>query len=360
MGINDSTVSKQWSNRPDDQRFLTVDDLYAAVSTRRQESKVHDVALDVMQVRATDAGEMALYDGTGTQGGLLSNWSFGQLCARAKAPAGYLRTLPAELAAIPLQWSMEMHESAGEEGNDAKILVRRNGDTRVTAVTSPTYGRIWDSEVVQAIRNGVDLTRWKVPAASYSATDPKRATTLYASDRDVFVFLVCEDAVEAGGEVLRRGFYVENSEVGAATLSISTFTYDYVCDNRIIWGQKNFRQLKIRHTSGAPSRFVNTAVPQLNSYAQSSANEIRDTVTAAKARVVGKDKKSVVEWMRARGFTAGLAGRAFDAAENDPRRYDPTTVWGIVQGVTDVAHEITHTNDRVDVETRAGELLENL
>ena len=337
MGINDNTVSKQWASRPDDQRFLTVDDLYMAVSNRRQESKVHDVALDVMQVRATDAGEMALYDGTGTQGGLLSNWAFGQLCARAKAPAGYLRTLPAELAAIPLQWSMEMHESAGEEGNDA-----------------------WDVEVVQAVRNGVDLSRWKVPAASYSASDPKRATTLYASDRDVFVFLVCEDAVEAGGEVLRRGFYVENSEVGAATLSISTFTYDYVCDNRIIWGQKNFRQLKIRHTSGAPSRFVNTAVPQLNSYAQSSADEIRDTVTAAKARVVGKDKKSVVEWMRARGFTAGLAGRAFDAAENDPRRYDPTTVWGIVQGVTDVAHDIAHTNDRVDVETRAGELLEGL
>ena len=28
--MNDTTVNKQWSNRPDDQRFLTVDDLYGS------------------------------------------------------------------------------------------------------------------------------------------------------------------------------------------------------------------------------------------------------------------------------------------------------------------------------------------
>ena len=50
---------------------------------------------------------------------------------------------------------------------------------------------------------------------------------------------------------------------------IATFTYDYVCDNRIIWGQRNFRELKIRHTSGGPHRFVANAVPQLTAYAES-------------------------------------------------------------------------------------------
>lgn len=38
----------------------------------------------------------------------------------------------------------------------------------------------------------------------------------------------------------------------------------------------------------------------------------------------------------------------------------PRTVWGLVQGVTDVAHDITHTDARTDLESKAGSLLESL
>ena len=33
---------------------------------------------------------------------------------------------------------------------------------------------------------------------------------------------------------------------------------------------------------------------------------------------------------------------------------NPRTVWGLVQGVTDYAHEIKHTDTRVDLERKAG------
>lgn len=359
---NDMTVSQQWANRPDDQRFLTVADLYAKVQSRRNECTVRDVALDAMKLATTDDGEgLMLTDGAGEVAGLLNHWSFGQLCQRAKAPAGYLRTLPAQLAAIPLQWSMERHEMATDEGNDGKLLVRKNGHTFVSAITSPTYGRIWDADVVGAVMRNVDLSKWTVPSASYSATDPKRATTLYASDRDVFMFLVNEEnEIEADGERLKRGFYVYNSEVGSSLFGIATFTYDYVCDNRIIWGQKNFTELKIRHTSGGPHRFIAKAAPQLAAYANSATADVAATIKVAKATEVGKDRKSVQEWMRARGFTTQIAGRAYDAAEADPRSYNPRSVWGLVQGVTDIAHEVSNTDARTDLEAKAGALLEAL
>ncbi len=54
------------------------------------------------------------------------------------------------------------------------------------------------------------------------------------------------------------------------------------------------------------------------------------------------------------------ARKAYDAAERDKRGYNPRTVWGLVQGATDMAHEIAHTNDRVAIEARAGTLLETL
>lgn len=357
---NDMRASNEWASRPMDQRFLTLDDLYAKVAARREISRTADVALDVMTVQPTDSGEIALVDRSGVSG-LLTHWSFGQLCTRAGAPASYLRKLPAELACIPLQWSLETHETTEDEGNDARILVAQNGATHVRAITSTTYGRIWDVDVVQAIRNSVDPAVWKVPSASYSARDPKRATTLYASDRDVFIFLVNEaNAVEVGGERVNRGFYVWNSEVGNSSFGIACFTYDYVCDNRIIWGQKDFREMTIRHTAGGPHRFAEKAVPQLNAYAQSSAVAMVDTIAKAKAREVGKDRKSVIDWMKARGFTAKVAGKAYDAAEADPRGYNPRSVWGLVQGVTDVAHDLSHTDTRLELEDRAGSILNDI
>jgi len=355
--MNSMILNQQWSTRPSDQRFLDLESLYQSVASRRQLSSVADVALDAMQVRPTDDGALTLTDRDG-RGGLLNNWTFGQLCQRAKAPAGYLRTLPPHLAAIPLQWSLETHEGS-DESNDAKLLI--HGGTSINAITSPTYGRIWDLDVVKAIRRSIDPTVWKVPAASYSAKDAKRATTLYASDRDVFIFLVSENAIDAGGgDVVNRGFYVWNSEVGSSTFGIATFTYDYVCDNRIIWGQANFSEIKIRHTSGGPHRFVAQATPQLAAYANAATGDTVATIKAAKAREVGRDKKSVIEWMKARGFTAAVAGKAYAAAENDPRGYNPRTVWGLVQGVTDVAHDVGHTDDRVSIETQAGRLLQSV
>lgn len=361
---NDMTVSNQWASRPDDQRFLTLDDLAAKVNARRAECSVRDVALDAMEVRPSDDEKgLILTDGRDVTG-LLNHWSFAQLCARAKAPAGYLRTLPAQLAAIPLQWSMETHETDGDEGNNAKIMVRQNGDTWVSAITSPTYGRIWDGGsdgVVEAIRRNINPDEWKVPSASYSASDPRRATTLYASDRDVFIFLVNEGHdIEVEGERLKRGFYVSNSEVGSRTFKIATFTYDYVCDNRIIWGQREFRELTIRHTSGGPHRFVAQAVPQLAAYVDSSTEGAAATIRKAKATEVGKDRAAVLSWMRDRGFTVPTARKAYDAAERDPRGYNPRSVWGLVQGVTDAAHDVAHTDERTDLETRAGAMLDTL
>ncbi len=85
---------------------------------------------------------------------------------------------------------------------------------------------------------------------------PKRATTLYASDRDVFIFLVDKRnpvAVHVGSEVRRlfRGFMVWNSNVGHHRFGMLTFLYDYVCDNRMVHGAREMKALAIRHTKFA-------------------------------------------------------------------------------------------------------------
>jgi hypothetical protein len=133
-----------------------------------------------------------------------------------------------------LQWCID---NGGRE--ELLVLGQSNGEHHVRSLTSTTYGRIWDEDVVKSVIRMNTDGRWKVPAASYTNANPKRATTLYASDRDVFVFLVDPDhPIEVPGESgpLFRGFFLSNSEVGSATCSLTCFLYRYVCDNRIVWG----------------------------------------------------------------------------------------------------------------------------
>jgi hypothetical protein len=233
-------------SRPDDQRYLSLDELYTAVVQRKRESwtvaprcdellVVHggmkglDQLGDGLQGRLGDDGlALVAMDPTKGEARTLtpSHWSFGQLCSYAKSPASFLRELPAAKSADILQYRLE-HAAAREE---VMLLGHSNGEDGLRAVTSPSYGRIWDHEIVDIVRKMNGDGRWQIPAATYATRNPKRATTLYASDRDIFIFLVDPaNPVEVGTESLFRGFFLANSEVGSAKFKLTTFLYRYVC-----------------------------------------------------------------------------------------------------------------------------------
>jgi hypothetical protein len=299
---------------------------------------------------------LALREADSRMAAPLNNWAFGQLCARAKVPAHYLRTLPPAVAAGPLNYSMQHNH----EDREAKVLLRQHDkEWGVKAVTSLSYGRIYDADVSGSIIANVDLDKWKVPSASYAKHDPKRATTLYASDRDMFVCLVNDSApVELpGGDKLFRGFIVRNSEVGASIFELLLFYYDYICDNRLIWGGVEVERVSIRHTSGGPGRYIAEATPMLNRYVESKQAPVLDMVKKASAMVVGKTKQEVGAWVQGKGFTAGQAAKSWALVEEDPRRLNPMSLWGVVQGLTGAAHEVKWNDDRMDLERKAGALL---
>ncbi|MES2562205.1 MAG: fumarate hydratase, partial [Pseudomonadota bacterium] len=50
--------------------------------------------------------------------------------------------------------------------------------------------------------------------------------------------------------------------------------FDYVCKNRMVWGAEGFREIKIRHTSGAPDRWVEQVLPALKNYAHGSTDNV--------------------------------------------------------------------------------------
>ena len=355
-----STASAQWAHRPDDERYLTLDSLAQAVESRRARStETRGVALEHFDVEASGK-EIVLYSkdaGVSASGAKLTHASFGQLCQRAAVPAQYLRKLPADLAAVNLSWSMGQAEA-----QDAKLLLTAptsgEGMADVRCLTSASYGRIWDADIVRAVQRNCS-PEWKIPAASYATRDPKRATTLYASDRDVFIFLVDDsrpiDVPNEPDHMMFRGFYVSNSETMHGSFVLASFLYDYVCDNRNIWGIKNFNELRIRLTSGAPDRWLRDARPMLTKYLEAGTQETADVIRRAQETKLAENVKLLREKLAVLKFNKGQIQGAIDYAESMPG--NPLSLWNVEQGLTAVARDIPNTDDRLDVETRAGKLM---
>ena len=257
-----------------------------------------------------------------------------------------------------------------------KTLEIENGRLELRAVTGPDYGRIFDSELIDAVQkiagNGTGDTRWKVPGVldwSTSIYNPnvdisKDTTTLYASDRDIFVFLVDDlNPIEAGrlpnGEpdLYFRGFYAWNSEVGSKTLGIASFYLRAVCCNRNLWGVEDFQEITIRHSKYAASRFALEAEPALIQFAESSPMPFVNGIKAARERVVARNDDDRTTFLRKRGFSKGETTKIIDAVLTD-EGHPPSSVLDFVQGITRVARDKQHQDVRLELEGKAKKLLD--
>lgn len=354
-------ASHQWATRPHDQRFLSIPDMVSHFAERRQRSRA--VVASTRAVRfepdADNRGIRLL--GERGVGYAPTHWSFGQLAQLAESPAGYLRTLPSPIVADCLNYKLRHVRDAEDIG----LLLYRNGGNELMAATGPNYGRIWNEDVCRALfdRFGDGVTGdWRVPGEfGQRVKVTKENTTMYASDRDMFVFLADEDhritiPNRRNGEPgeLARGFFVWNSEVGKCTIGIAMFLFDYVCCNRIVWGVEGFKEIRIRHTVSAPDRWLAEVVPVLDAYQRSSGRLIEATVAKAQAAKIEPEKLD--EFLAGRfGKRMAPVLKSMHQAEEGGRPIE--NLWDVVSSVTAYARGIEHTDERVALERQAGEVL---
>ncbi|WP_332118216.1 DUF932 domain-containing protein [Azorhizobium caulinodans] len=366
-------VSSEWFSRPDDERFLSLGELAAMVRGRADHSRSRLVETSRIHVEASrsNAERLSLVLPGADAPVELNHWSFGQLAAQIGAPAAYLRQLPAALAGINLQYGLTSHRA-----EQIKTYETANGRVELRAVTGPDYGRIYDHELVEAVQriagNGTGDTRWKVPGVldwSTGIYNPrvditKDTTTLYASDRDVFLFLVDDlNPIEAGRlpdgapDLYFRGFYCWNSEVGAKTLGIASFYLRAVCQNRNLWGVEDFQEITIRHSKYAASRFAHEAAPALTRFASSSPMPFVNGIKAAREKIVARTDEDRSDFLRNRGFSKAETAKIIDTVLAEEGR-KPESIFDFVQGITAVARDKPHQDARLDLEGRAKKLLD--
>lgn len=359
------TASRQWASRPSDERFTSLLELDGHCQNLKGRSAARVMTnRALMAVPVAGDNEALAIEGPNGVPVVPTNWAFGQLAQRAGAPASYLRELPAPLAADCINYGLRHSREVQEIG----VLLHKGENVPATlrAVTGPNYGRVWNADVTRALvrRFGDGITGdFRVPGEFGKAVAVnKDNTTLYASDRDMFVFLADEEHRievpnrrdgQAGS--MARGFFVWNSEVGSGTLGIATFLFDYVCCNRIVWGASDYQEIRVKHTSGAPDRFVEEVAPALERYARSSTDSITKAIADARAARIG-DAAAVDKFLRER-FT-GRQVESIKAAHMNDEGRPIETLWDAATGATAYARGIMWQDDRVAIERSAGKMLD--
>lgn len=374
---------KQWATRPPDERFSSLQEMRDACFSYFQTAVEAKTSFGNLRVEAED-GEVKIVGPE--QRARLTNWAFSQICGKVGAPAGYLRNLSATLACQNLNHGFKQRQEELSKEGDVNLLFHNNGGLLLRAAVSDRYSRIWNWEVVDRL---LDLpVGWKVPPArpAYAGQEGTRRATeqdvlaaadwllsvkvgdeiapsgLYASDHDCFVFMVNESArIDDGSpEGLARGFFLENSEVGASSLRVTTFLYRLVCGNHIVWDTKDVREVAIRHVGAARSKAFGEFAVQLREYSNASVSDDEAKIAKAQNFTIAKTKDEVIDalfTMKNIGLSRRLLIDAYDSTEElFEIDGDPRTAWGMAQGVTRLSQRSEFADERRNLDKAAGKI----
>lgn len=361
-----TTAQREWFARPEDERFESLEAMYQAALRDKADCVARTVPVQDVRAKATEDGRVILNGKTNAAS--LTHWSFGQVASLAGAPAGYLRTLPADLAAAALNVGLDRLQATRSE-HQLYFRAPMRGDgirdldqLQVRAVTSTDYGRIHDADIInRLIHVQQNNPKWHLPMD----WNNKRSGA-FRGDRDMTVLMVdggsiVEDPTLTDGSqaAIYRGFILRNSEVGAAALSIQTFQFRYVCGNLCIWGAQNVRTIRRRHV-GDPRAIayrIHAGIDTAERFARRPASEDVHAIRQLAAVELGKDRDETIQAGRAAGLTIPQATAAYEQAEI--HEHSPRSVWGYTAGITRASQLLTsgYQDARVTMDQIAGAML---
>ena len=349
-------ASRQWASRPADERFNSVEAMKAAIERRMATTRKAEVPWSSLAVVPGENG--LVLQGKTAQAEL--NWhAMGQLCARAGAPASFVRELRPDIAAMALNYQLAKRGQESGGSDTASLLLSAPPDQTLVAraILTPTYTWIWDLDVAKRL---VDLKAQGVWQEAPAAFDGSRGQ--YAGQSNMFSFFVDNSRrifeKDPGGG-LSRGFMVSNSEVGDKSFWVKTFLYLWICGNHNIWGVRGVKELRIPHRGNADSRAFRELEVELKIYAEAGEGEEVQKVLAAKKFVLGKPKDEVLDlvFVKLGLVTKKVAEQALQIAETREDSYgDPYTAWAVGNGVTQIARDLPNADARVGLEQAAGKI----
>lgn len=352
------TAAREYYSRPADERYDSPEALVAFSAQRKAASR--EIAYNAKDLEIIPAGDDRVQLASPRGVAELTPWSHAQLCRTIGAPAGYVRTLPASIAAAALNHGLR--ETA--PGTTLSILAQLPGlpgtvpgAVTARAITSETYGRLWDADFYGPVVETLGANGWTLPPT----WDGKPAGA-YSSDRDSFLILVnggsivTDPSIRGDGGQMYRGIMLRNSEVGGAAVWLQRVLYEYICGNHNLWGAVIDREYRRRHVG------VNVLRDTLREIGATARQWVNRPASADEAIIrklidleLAATKDAVIDELCAMGATktdaAGAYDRCVERFEASPRSF-----WGIAQGLTSLSQDSGYQDDRLALDQLAAKV----
>lgn len=308
----------------EEEQITALDEAIAHVVERhmldgeRSDLKVNDI--DTWVFGLVDGVAFLVDPKSGDRGFALRHTGFGHLCARAKAPPGYLRSIPTRYSIPSLNWGIKNRS----EGPAMIRLANTETGPEARAIVSQRYTPLDDSFTLPALRAALDATH---------LLDGIKARVVATGLTTVMRLGIEGDAISVPGtdEIAEVALDYTNGEVGNRAVHLSPSVY---LRNRGLATRRG--GLRLRHL-GDPNRLAESFRDSIPGTLADS-RKLRDQIVKAVDRAIG-DLVGEADKLRNLGLSIAeardvLRGVASGAGVTLPQ---DTAEWeGPIQGIANV------------------------
>lgn len=376
-------AANQFANRPADESFGTLAGFLAHLRTEKNQSREYTRAIKDLKFNPHADGSVVLTNPLG-QSARLTHWSFSQMARLINAPAGYLRSLPADITAAAGNYGISKIAR-----QDVKLLARATkkdddtpGEPIIRAVTSTGYSRVWSADLYADLVDhlapqGFDLP----PVWKHLDKHGTGKAGAYAGDRDAFLILALGESSIVNDPTARRSqldtsggpggnaqalypaVIIKNSDVGASAVIIEVIFYRFICGNHIIWNVDTSAgsAWKRRHVGQNAQRdSVREILRIARTLTTQNPEQVERMIKTLAEREIAETRDGVIAELRSIGYSEADAEAAYDATatEQSSTTASPRSYWGIVQGTTYVSQATGYQDQRLDLDQLAAQLLQ--
>jgi hypothetical protein len=328
--------------RGPDEIFGSLADLWEHCQREKSQSQDRWCPPQSLRPRPDGSRLVLSLDGVGGDGAsLLNDWSFTQLCGLAGISKDTVNRLSPATAAQVFAETLPESNKPLQAFTEADLIRSIHGHS---------YTRLYNADLVTTLREfAVDFQ------------PPQRAasggTGLYCGEQDLFCFLIDSTGwAEIDGEAFAPGFFVWNSEVGKRSVGISTFWFQAICANHIVWDATEVVEFTRKHTGkvGEALGDIRHIVEQLVEKRDARRDGFVAAMRKAAETVLGADAEEAMKALNKIGITRTLAKRALEIAETRGR----FTVFSLLDALTKLSGECEFAGDRTDADQKAAQLLD--
>ena len=324
--------------RSPDERFESLDALVRHCRTEKARCRDYWKAPQLLHPETQDE-QLRLHLG-GDGAFLMNEWSFSQLCSLARVNKETINRLSADTA------SRVFSETLPRAEKPFQVLT---SDANVRSIHGVSYTRLWNTELLAIVQE-----------FATDFTPPQQAqgggTGLYAGEQDMFVFLIDPAGwAEIDGQAFAPGCFLWNSEVGRRSVGISTFWFQAVCANHIVWDACEVTEIVRKHTANVHDVLseIRRTLEQLIQKRDQRKDGFFQVMQKAMQERLGDDAEAL-HVLAENGIQRKLAQKALEIAKQQGR----FTIFSVVDALTRLAGQLPNAGERYEADQKAASLLQ--